>query len=206
MSEVKVDTISERTAANGIVVDGVTIKDNGLTIPSGGTLDVNGTLDVAGATVTGLSAGKVLQCQSKDGYTGLVKVDGVTTYVTCGDTFKISLTPNEASSKIIITFGSNYVNYGAGTQYTGRLKMYRQIAGGGYIDIEGQAASVPIVNCGRTADNSLHPFSMTFVDSNHNTTSAVDYQLYMSSSNNVTCQFADGTGSYRFITAIEVST
>ncbi len=55
MSEVKVDTISERTAANGIVVDGVTIKDNGLTIPSGGTIDVNGTLDVTGATVTGLS-------------------------------------------------------------------------------------------------------------------------------------------------------
>lgn len=55
MSEVKVDTISERTAANGVAVDGVTIKDNGLTIPSGGTIDVNGTLDVTGATVTGLS-------------------------------------------------------------------------------------------------------------------------------------------------------
>ena len=30
MSEVKVDTISERTAANGVVVDGVTIKDSGV--------------------------------------------------------------------------------------------------------------------------------------------------------------------------------
>ena len=56
MSEVKVDTISERTAANGIVVDGVTIKDSGITIPSGGTLDVNGTIDLSGATQTGINS------------------------------------------------------------------------------------------------------------------------------------------------------
>ena len=49
MSEVKVDTISERTAANGVAVDGVTIKDSGLTIPSGGTLTV-----ASGATISGL--------------------------------------------------------------------------------------------------------------------------------------------------------
>jgi hypothetical protein len=47
MSEVKVDTISERTAANGVAVDGVTIKDSGLTIPSGGTLTV-----ASGGTIT----------------------------------------------------------------------------------------------------------------------------------------------------------
>ena len=65
MSEVKVDTISERTAANGVAVDGVTIKDSGLTIPSGGAATVasGGTLTVAsgatinitGATQTGFS-------------------------------------------------------------------------------------------------------------------------------------------------------
>ena len=47
MSEVKVDTISERTAANGVAVDGVTIKDSGLTIPSGGTLTI-----ASGGTIT----------------------------------------------------------------------------------------------------------------------------------------------------------
>ena len=47
MSEVKVDTISERTAANGVAVDGVTIKDSGFTIPSGGTLTV-----ASGGTIT----------------------------------------------------------------------------------------------------------------------------------------------------------
>jgi hypothetical protein len=56
MSEVKVDTISERTPANGVAVDGVTIKDSGITIPSGGTLDVNGTIDLSGATQTGINS------------------------------------------------------------------------------------------------------------------------------------------------------
>lgn len=58
MSEVKVDTISERTAANGVAVDGVTIKDSGLTIPSGGTLTVasGGTITNSG-TATGFSSG-----------------------------------------------------------------------------------------------------------------------------------------------------
>jgi hypothetical protein len=59
MSEVKVDTISERTAANGVAVDGVTIKDSGLTIPSGGTLTVasGATIDVTSATKTGFPSG-----------------------------------------------------------------------------------------------------------------------------------------------------
>jgi hypothetical protein len=47
MSEVKVDTISERTPANGVAVDGVTIKDSGITIPSGGTLTID-----SGGTIT----------------------------------------------------------------------------------------------------------------------------------------------------------
>jgi hypothetical protein len=53
MSEVKVDTISERTAANGVVVDGVTIKDSGVTISSSGTLQVDGTLKAANGILFG---------------------------------------------------------------------------------------------------------------------------------------------------------
>ena len=55
MSELKVNTISERTAANGVAIDGVTIKDSGLTIPSGGTLTVasGATIDASAGTATG---------------------------------------------------------------------------------------------------------------------------------------------------------
>jgi hypothetical protein len=109
MSEVKVDTISERTAANGIVIDGVTIKDSGLTIPSGGeidiasggTLDVNGTIDVTGATVSGLTTGKVLQ---------VVQANKSDIFSTTGRTFvdvtdlSLSITPSSTSSKILVMF------------------------------------------------------------------------------------------------------
>jgi hypothetical protein len=55
MSEIQVDTVSEKTAASGVTVDGVLIKDSGITIPSGGTLTVasGGTLANSG-TVTGI--------------------------------------------------------------------------------------------------------------------------------------------------------
>jgi len=32
MSEIRVDTVSEKTSANGVSIDGVTLKDNGITI------------------------------------------------------------------------------------------------------------------------------------------------------------------------------
>jgi len=201
-SEIKSNKISPAAGTD------FTFGDSGdtFTIPSGGTIDVNGTLDVTGATVSGLTTGKVLQFQNKQGYTGLIQVDNVTSYASAGSTWNISLTPEESSSKVIISIGSNYVNYGAGTQYTGRCKVYRQINGGGYVDIDAQASTVPIVNAGYgSTSNALTPFSMFYVDSSHNTTLPVDYQIYVSTSNNTTIQFADGTGSYRFINAMEVA-
>ena len=102
MSEVKVDTISERTAANGVSIDGVTIKDSGLTIPSGGeidiasggTLDVNGTLDVTGATVSGLTTGTILQVKS---YSAAISFSG-----TGNSSLSVSITPSNSSNKIFI--------------------------------------------------------------------------------------------------------
>jgi hypothetical protein len=38
MSEIRVDTISEKTSANGVAIDGVTIKDGGITATDGSTI------------------------------------------------------------------------------------------------------------------------------------------------------------------------
>ena len=35
MSEIRVDTISEKTSANGVAIDGLTIKDGGITATTG---------------------------------------------------------------------------------------------------------------------------------------------------------------------------
>ena len=94
-SEIKANKISPATGT------AFTLGDSGDTFssPSGATLDVNGTLDVTGATVTGLSAGKVLQVVQT------VKTD---TFSNTGNTFvditglSVSITPSATSSKILI--------------------------------------------------------------------------------------------------------
>ena len=64
MSEVKVDTISERTAAGGVTIDGVLIKDNVLKIPGGSPgADKVLTSDASGnATWEDAAAGGITDC------------------------------------------------------------------------------------------------------------------------------------------------
>ena len=181
-------------------------KESGSTLSlgtSGTTVDIpsGATLDVTGATVTGLSAGKVLQYQTKQGYSGQIVVDNNTTYTSAGTSWNISITPAATSSKIIVTWGS-LINPKGTSSYQGRLKIYRQIASGGYSDIDGQADSVPQMTI--TANESeIVPVNTIYVDTTHNTTSQIDYQIYMSTSNNMLCEFADTT-SYRYISAMEI--
>ena len=96
MSEVKVDTISERTAANGIVVDGVTIKDSGLTIPSGGTLTVasGGTITNSG-TASGFGGGKVLQVISASTHTQTSVTSGSWTDTSLSASITLASTSNK---------------------------------------------------------------------------------------------------------------
>jgi hypothetical protein len=99
MSEVKVDKISPRAGTD------VTLGDasDTFTIPASATLDVNGTIDVTGATVTGLSAGKVLQVVQS------VKTDTAsTTSSTLATTgLEASITPSATSSKVLILISAN---------------------------------------------------------------------------------------------------
>jgi len=84
MSEVKVDTISERTPANGVVVDGVTIKDSGITISSGGTLQVDGTLKAANGILFGTdtAAANTLDDYEEGTWTPVLTFGGGSTGIT----------------------------------------------------------------------------------------------------------------------------
>jgi len=69
MSEIRVDTISEKTSANGVAVDGVTLKDGGITISSGSIGVVNSDNPFFQGTATdhgGLQCGtnNILPCKS----------------------------------------------------------------------------------------------------------------------------------------------
>ena len=111
MSEVKVDKISPRSGTT------FTLGDSGDTfdVPSGATLDVTG------ATVTGLSAGKVLQVVNA------VKSDTASTNsgtaVTTG--LEASITPSSTSNKVLVfvSFG-----YGSDADINPSFQLYRDSA------------------------------------------------------------------------------
>jgi len=188
MSEIKTNKVSP-VGANGTV----TLGDSGDTfdVPSGVTFDVTG------ATVSGLTTGKVLQFVVTQNHDPSVSIDNVTTYTTMGSTFAVSITPSATSSKIILNYGS--ARAGAnGASYELRIKIYRQIGGGGYSEIQSGLWQTTIKN------TTYRPFHTQYVDSTHNTTSQIDYQLYMATSNNVSGSFADSSPSLRYISAMEV--
>ena len=107
MSEVKVDKISPRSGTD------VTLGDasDTFTIPASATLDVNGTIDVTGATVTGLSAGKVLQVVQVT-KTDAVSVSNSGSPIALVSTgLEGSITPASTSNKVLILLSFNLDTY-----------------------------------------------------------------------------------------------
>ena len=97
MSEVKTEKLSPR-------VTSLQLGDSGdtFTVPSGATLDVDGTIDVTGATVSGLTTGKVLQVvQTVKTNTFTTAASGHTTWTDITG-FSLSITPSSTSSKILL--------------------------------------------------------------------------------------------------------
>lgn len=197
-SELKTNKISPATGTTTTLGDASDVfqlpASAEIDIASGATLDVNGTLDVTGATVTGLSAGKVLQYVETEGYSGSVSVDNNTVPASAGSSFLVSITPTATDSKILIQFGSAY----GGTQgqtYAGKAQLYRQIGGGGYSSIN-SASMIYLLS------NVEHPWATSITDSPA-TTSQVDYQLYVYTAGNDVAYFAEDN-YYRFIRAWEI--
>jgi hypothetical protein len=120
MSEVKVDTISERTAAGGVTIDGVLIKDSVLKIPGGSPgADKVLTSDASGNATWEAAAAGGMVLQVKMVSSNSTIVTNSTSYVTTG----LSITtdaPASTSSRFILTLagGTTYSNYGGGEVHT----------------------------------------------------------------------------------------
>ena len=101
-SEVKANKLSPATGVTTTLGDASDVfqlpASAEIDIASGATLDVNGTIDVTGATVTGLSAGKVLQVVSAV-KTDISSTTGQT-FVTTG--LEVSITPSSTSNKVFV--------------------------------------------------------------------------------------------------------
>ena len=99
-SELKVDTISEKTSAGGVTVDGVLIKDNKLASGTGNVLQV-----VSG---TDSSGGQITATTQQD--TGL----------------SASITPSSTSSKILVLVNHNVFTWAPGAvPFTNGMQLVR---------------------------------------------------------------------------------
>ena len=152
-SELKVDTISEKTSAGGVTVDGVLIKDNKLASGTGNVLQV-----VSG---TDSSGGQITATTQQD--TGL----------------SASITPSSTSSKILVLVNHNVFTWAPGAvPFTNGMQLVR----GSTAICIGDSDSSNRVECSQggafqsSNNDKVSVFSLNHVDS-PNTTSATTYKL-----------------------------
>lgn len=163
-------------------------------IPSGATLDINGTADFAGATVSGLTTGKVVQLQSAE-LAGTAGNTSSTSYIDTG--LNVSITPTAATSKIVV-FATTFVYAVTSTtaQFSARL-----------IESGGSTVLCEFVNAGISAGHNHQPqVSLTGVFSCSDT-SALTFKTQMHKRSNSDSVYYLGyeTGSKHTIIAMEVA-
>ena len=131
---------------------------------------------LSGTNLTSISAGKLLQVQS-----ALFTSQSAHTSETYTDAnYTDQITPSATSSKIFVQFNfRSHIYTSSGTQSMSRLSVFRQIDGGGYSQFFPNTADV----CwGATFSSGERTFygqpQISFLDTTHNTTNAIDYKLY----------------------------
>jgi len=104
-SEVKANKLSPATGTDVVLGD----ASDTFTIPASATLDVNGTIDVTGATVTGLSAGKVLQVvttksQTVVSTTSVINLESTDPYTNDQgvEMLTATITPNATANRLVV--------------------------------------------------------------------------------------------------------
>ena len=165
MSEVKTEKLSPR-------VTSLQLGDSGdtFTVPSGATLDIasGATLDTTGATVSGLTTGKVLQVVQT------IKTNGFST----GSTSHIditglsaSITPSSTSSKILVNVSIGAIDFSVAMVYG--FQLVRDTTNIGQGTVTGRTAST----FGGTGNNTrARSPSHTHLDS-PSTTSSTTYKV-----------------------------
>jgi len=180
-----------------------------VSIPSGTTLDIasGATLDTTGATVSGLTTGKVLQVVQA------VKTDGgstnSTSYVTTG--LEVSITPSATSSKVLV-IANPVLSGGSVSNVTSQLwrdstaiilgdtsgSKNRASSGWLYVYSAYQGTAVPVVYLDSPSSTSAITYKIVYKSSSSS------YSAYINESENS----ADNSGYSRgasTITAMEIA-
>ena len=217
-SEVKTNKVSPSTGVTVTLGDASDVfqlpASAEIDIASGATLDVNGTIDVTGATVTGLTTGKVLQVlQSVKTDTATTTVSGTTfaditgtDQAGAGSIWCVKITPAATNSKILVSWE---MSVGAANNMGVITKIQRDSVdillgdtAGSRIRVSAQTTTA--YNYGMAGN------SMMYLDS-PSTTSEVEYKVVWSQQHssgdlylNRTQMDPDNTGYHRATSTITV--
>ena len=141
------------------------------------TSKVTGTLPTGngGTGVTSFSPGKVLQVQSNTFTAGISTSD--TSYAATAVFDQI--TPSATDSKILIWIDGGRASYGSGTA-EGSSSLYRQIGGGGFSALR----NMHLDQVNESGGYGKPSLAFNYIDTSHNTTSAIDYKVYIKTNAN----------------------
>jgi hypothetical protein len=177
MSKINVNTWEPEGSSTDAVMmassDTVTVPSGAeLDIASGATLDVNGTLDVTGATVTGLSAGKVLQVVQTF-FTATASTTSATPADVSG--FSADITPSATTSNVLITVNVSF-GYSGSAVYPYLLLLRDTTSIGLGVGATGVQSNV-FLAAGGWEEYSFVLASQTYLDEDISTTSATTYKI-----------------------------
>ena len=179
-SELKVDTISEKTSTNGVVIDGVTVKDGA----------------IASSFISGLTTGKVLQVV---GATSSTEQQTTSTSYVDITNLTVSITPSATTSKVLIFY----------TDTTKTLRSSDVSSGNVFIQLLRDSTSIAVKeagfydSAGGNGTKSLYNGEALIHLDSPSSTSDITYkiQIKASSSTTVESQYNDNTAS---IIAMEI--
>ena len=198
MSIVRADSLKDRagvgapSAPHGMNVTGVctatTFSGSGANLTSLPAGNLTGTLPALdGSNLTNVSAGKVLQIvQEYDNSFPRLQTNS-TTFV--ASTFKVTITPTAANSKILVDF--RYISNNNGVGFDCYMTFRRSIAGGSFVDDfipNGSQSNTNdnryfTRNYGGSSRNEIST-SMQFLDSpSYTLGQAIEYKMYAKSGN-----------------------
>ena len=185
MSEVKTDKLSPRTASGTVTLG---TSGDTFTVPSGTTLDIasGATLDTTGATVSGLTTGKVLQVLSMTYSTETYSTSAI--FADTGLT--LAITPSATSSKVFVLAQIKTTGLDNNSDRSGKVGL--QILKSSSI-IYGPIESAVYINSSVSNENrySQNWTQLQYLDS-PSTTSATTYKLQFNCNDDGAWANADG--------------
>ena len=188
-SEIKVDTISEKTSANGVTIDGVNLKDSVVK-----TDTISEKTSAAGVTIDGLKIKDVSASSemSKPILQYVVATNSTTQSTTSTSYADITnltadITPSSTSSKVLIIFSDNFWINRAQTSLGGHYIINK-----GGSDIDATHQELHLIVDGNTGNKSLYAtHHFEYVDS-PSTTSATTYKVRFKANSGTTFYSQNG--------------